>query len=420
MTTVADLIRAANQGREIERLAIKYDLMAKSKFSFLRGTCGLFYLRLTERKIAPGGPPTWICGDLHLENFGTYLGDNELTYFDLNDFDEAVLAPASWDIVRLATSVLVSAAELQLAQRDAGKLASDLIETWRSELTIGKPRWIERRLAQGVIGDLMDTLRGRRMGKFLDKRSTLKKGVRRLILENGKALCISDSDRAMVTAFAATLEAPHDMPDYFKVIDCARRIAGTGSLGIPRFVILVEGEGSPDDNELLDLKAALPASLAPFSPCKQPKWPNEASRVVAVASRCQAITPSFLRAVEFNGSSYVLRELQPTTDRLNLAEDARNLPAFSDAVHTMGKLAAWAELRATGRDGSATTDELIAYAHTGTAVSAEILEAAHAMAETTEKDWEDYTAAYNEGAFKTAEKAAEQESASKEKRRKRA
>ena len=43
----------------------------------------------------PHSPVCWICGDLHIENFGSYKGDNRLVYFDLNDFDESILAPVS-------------------------------------------------------------------------------------------------------------------------------------------------------------------------------------------------------------------------------------------------------------------------------------------------------------------------------------
>ena len=36
-------------------------------------------------------------------------GDNRLPYFDVNDFDEPFLAPASWDLVRFLTSLWVGA-----------------------------------------------------------------------------------------------------------------------------------------------------------------------------------------------------------------------------------------------------------------------------------------------------------------------
>ena len=107
--SATDIIRDFNSDREPERLSMKLEAMAADPFPFLRGTCHLYYQRLTEKSLSPGGPPAWICGDLHIENFGTFLGDNGLTYFDINDYDEAVVAPVTWDIVRLVTSVYVAA-----------------------------------------------------------------------------------------------------------------------------------------------------------------------------------------------------------------------------------------------------------------------------------------------------------------------
>ena len=68
--------------------------MASDPFYFFRGTAHLFYEDLVNTEAAlPGQPLTWVCGDLHIENFGSYKGDNRLVYFDINDFDEANLAP---------------------------------------------------------------------------------------------------------------------------------------------------------------------------------------------------------------------------------------------------------------------------------------------------------------------------------------
>jgi uncharacterized protein (DUF2252 family) len=92
---VVNRILKANQGRDPERLALKYSAMRTDSFIFLRGTCHLFYDRLPKTGICNSAPLTWCCGDLHIENFGSYKGDNRLVYFDLNDFDEAALAPAS-------------------------------------------------------------------------------------------------------------------------------------------------------------------------------------------------------------------------------------------------------------------------------------------------------------------------------------
>ena len=398
-----EIIAEFNTGRDPERLAMKLEAMAADPFPFLRGTCHLFYQRLVENKLATGGPPAWICGDLHLENFGTYLGDTGLVYFDINDFDEAALAPVTWDILRLVTSLYVAAPGLGLSNADRDELAADMTETWRTELAAGKPRWIERKTADGIIGALMDDLKTRRPSKFLDKRTVLKKGTRRLIADEGKALPLSGDDRAQLGAFCDALGAETRQAKYFRFIDGARRIAGTGSLGIPRFIILIEGEGSPDGNVLLDLKEARATDVATYARQAEPNWQSPAHRVVTIMGLCQAVAPGFLKPVTFAGKPYVVRELQPTADRLNLANATRNMAEFREAVLIMAKLAAWAELRATGRQGSATADALIAYAK-DPAVSASVLASARAMATITQADWEEYAGAYKAGRKSQPEK----------------
>ena len=47
----------------------------------------------------------WIRGDLHAENFGTYLAGDGIFVFDVNDFDEAYLGHFTWDIKRMVASV---------------------------------------------------------------------------------------------------------------------------------------------------------------------------------------------------------------------------------------------------------------------------------------------------------------------------
>ena len=83
-----------NKGFLENMVEIKYELMRENLFRFYRGTDHLFYEDLSKVGDFPDSPLTWICGDLHLENYGTYKSDNRLVYFDLNDFDESILAPA--------------------------------------------------------------------------------------------------------------------------------------------------------------------------------------------------------------------------------------------------------------------------------------------------------------------------------------
>ena len=80
------LIQAFNYGRDLDALVQKYTKMRENAFVFFRGTCHLFYRDLPHDSSLNLAPAVWICGDLHLENFGTYKGDNRQIYFGINDF----------------------------------------------------------------------------------------------------------------------------------------------------------------------------------------------------------------------------------------------------------------------------------------------------------------------------------------------
>ena len=101
-------IKAYYAGRDPERLKIKCQKIGSASFAFLRVTCHRFYDRWASVQAVKSAPVTWLFGDLHLENFGSFEGNNRLAYFDLNDFDEAALAPASWEFIRMLTSLRVA------------------------------------------------------------------------------------------------------------------------------------------------------------------------------------------------------------------------------------------------------------------------------------------------------------------------
>jgi len=134
-----------NTARDPERLALKYAKMRTNAFAFLRGSCHLFHGRLMAMAGLPKSAPlAWVCGDLHLENFGSYKGDNRLVYFDVNDFDEAALAPASWDLVRLLTSVCVEAQGIAATDAAMQILCLSFLQAYSAALAHGKAFWVER------------------------------------------------------------------------------------------------------------------------------------------------------------------------------------------------------------------------------------------------------------------------------------
>ena len=363
MNNIVDSILNYNAGREPERLALKHQAMRQDAFAFMRGTCHLYYQDWpASDKQLNNAPLAWICGDLHLENMGCYKGDNRLVYFDLNDFDEAILAPSSWELGRWMTSIMVAAKSLRLGKADAVKLCKIGLESYSAALEAGKARWLERETAKGMIRDLLNPLTLRNRKTFLDSRTKVRNGKRLIKIDGKRALALEPQEKAGVMAFAKEYARQQLHPEFYRPLDAARRIAGTGSLGIKRYAILVEGHGDMDTNYLLDLKEAIPSALKPYVTHKQPEWQSEAHRVVSVQQRAQAIAPAFLSAVTFQSRSFVLKGLQPTSDRLVLEKWNGKLKRLEQIIHSMGEVVAWSHLRSGGRSGSAVADEWISFA----------------------------------------------------------
>ncbi|MCC8404056.1 DUF2252 domain-containing protein [Paraburkholderia sp. MMS20-SJTN17] len=404
MSDIARIIAGFNAGRDPERLAMKYKAMRGSPFVFLRGTCHLFYERLPRAKVLDDAPQVWICGDMHLENFGSYKGDNRLVYFDNNDFDEACLAPAPFELVRLLTSILVGAADLKLRRAEALALCHTALDAYSAALAFGKSRWIEAETATGMVRDLFDALASRTRAAHLDRRTLLKGKTRTLKVDGKKALPVSDERHAAVAQFMQRFASTEPNPDFYRTLDVARRIAGTGSLGVDRYVILVEGKGSPDGNYLIDLKEALPSSVSAHVKAVQPKWQSEAQRVVEVQRRNQAVSQAFLHAVEFDGRSYVLRGLQPSEDRVALADWNGKLPRLEEVINSMAELSAWAHLRSGGRQKSAIADDLIAYGNRRD-WQLPLIDLATKCEAQVAADWKAYCEAYDRGVIEVSSSA---------------
>ena len=391
-------IQRANIGRDPERLVMKYRRLRDNSFSFFRGTCHLFYDRLAESGFDVEAPSAWCCGDLHLENFGSYKGDNRLVYFDINDFDEAALAPVTWELVRLCSSLHVGLDALGLDKVAAGTAVGRLIDAYGQALVCGKAKWIERDTAHGVVRHLLDQLRDRTRVAYLNSRTRLARKRRRLLIDGRRALAIPAEERELVAKTVHRFGAAQAQPEFFRVLDVARRIAGTGSLGVSRYVVLVEGHGSPDGNCLFDLKQTQSSSLGCHFAKRQPRWDDEAERITSIQRRMQAVSAAALHPVVHAGQAFVLRSLQPSEDRLPFDRICTQHELFDGAIDMMGQCLAWAQLRSSGRQRSATADSLIAFAGRKKWRRQVAVAAVH-MAAQVAVDWQTYANAYDAGHF---------------------
>jgi len=387
-------IEAFNRGRRPELVARKYRAMARDPFVFFRGTAHLFW----EDWASLGGealddaPLAWCCGDLHLENFGSYRGDNGLAYFDLNDFDEAALAPATRDTARFLTSACLAAESLGLSTQTVRQLEASFLDGYAAALATGKARWVERSIATGWIRELLRSVEDRTQRQLLDARTIVRDGHRRLRIDEKRTFRLTLAERRRVAQSVAAFAARQPDPGFYRVLDVVGRIAGTGSLGVPRYAVLIRGEG-PRDERILDVKAArrsalavhLESSLADRQPAKR----NHAERVIQVQRRMQAIPPDLLSGLTVGSRAFVVRELQPATDRLDLAAWDGRVGRLRRAVATMGELTAWAQLRGASDSGADGVDALVSFARSRP-TRRRLLEFAKDYAKRARADWADF------------------------------
>ncbi|HEX5657723.1 MAG TPA: DUF2252 family protein [Polyangiales bacterium] len=377
-----------NQGRDPERLAMKFARMSESPFAFLRGSCHLFYAQLPRAAVLRKAPLAWACGDLHLENLGSYRGDNGQVYFDINDFDEALRAPASWDLLRVLCSVHVARKTLGASKKEANALCALLLESYGRALADGKARWVERETAQPPVRDLLVSADASHQRNLIAART--KKG--RIKLDGKKALRASDRDHERVHALFDALQKREQF-GRVKVRDVARRVAGTGSLGLERWVVLVEAEGARE--QLLDLKIATPAASVRFGPkLAQPAFRDDALRIVGVQRRMQAIAMASLHAVKLARVPFVLRTLLPSEDRVKLA--SLEPKQVGNLLRTVAECLAWDQLRSSGRDGSASADVLAAFGQ-DRSWRPELLALAVECAAQVERDYDAFTRSLADG-----------------------
>jgi uncharacterized protein (DUF2252 family) len=363
------LIQAFDRQRDPNILAKKYTKMRKDAFVFCRGTCHLFYRDFPIDSSLNLAPATWICGDLHVENFGTYKGDNRQIYFGINDFDEGVLAPCTWDIARLLTSIFLAVDSLSLVgdslflknQSSGQQLAESFLNSYADELTTGRIAAIGEDNTQGIVADLLQDIQRRKRSELLNERTKLIKSTRQLKFDTEKILKVSRQRQERVTQAISSWAKTQINPDFFEVLDVGFRLAGTGSLGVDRYLILVAGKDSPDRNYLLDFKQQLNSSLQPYLSNEQPQWINQATRVMKAQQLVQPAPPAVLAAIEFNGNSYLLRELQPTQDKIELKAGKISLEQLAELIKTIAQATALAHLHGSGKLGAAPTQDLIGF-----------------------------------------------------------
>ncbi len=268
-------------------LRLKHQHMSEAVFPFLRAT---FYRWMQIwPEVCPDlakAPQVLAVGDLHVENFGTWLDFEGRLVWGVNDFDEAAVLPYTVDLVRLATSALfaIAAGHLALKPKEA---CSSILEGYEESLGIhGRPFVLEeenvwlRQIATGVLRDPVH---------FWQRMDSLPKIRSELAASAKEAL-------------------EHLMPERGLTYRTVRRVAGLGSLGHVRVVAIALCHGAKVAREA---KALAPSAVYWANGTKGP------SEILyhAIISRAVRCSDPF---VQLRGH-WIIRRLSPHCSRIELS-----------------------------------------------------------------------------------------------------
>jgi hypothetical protein len=120
----------------------KFRKMAADPFAFYRGSACLFYADMEGKEDRWADDRTsrvWIQGDLHAENFGTYMAGDGVFVFDVNDFDEAYLGHFTWDIERMVASVALLGWMKAISDADIARLIEMYVRAYRQPVREQSP-----------------------------------------------------------------------------------------------------------------------------------------------------------------------------------------------------------------------------------------------------------------------------------------
>src|SRR3954449_5446950 len=307
----------------------KYRKMAKDPHAFFRGTACLFDADVTPREDAFVDERTsriWIHGDLHVENFGTYLSSEGVLVFDVNDFDEAYLGHFTWDLMRFAASLALTCWQKALPEEEVRRLVARYARAYLRQINHylrtddDTDFSLHLDSATGPVLEALVAARLLRRADVLDQMTVVHEGVRRFD-DHPSVRRLGKREHARVlAAFESYLET---IPDdkrfdrtlFYDVRDVVGKSGfGIGSAGLPAYNLLVEGYSQALDNDVvLSMKQANVPALSRFVDSDEidAYFDHEGQRTVVSQRALQAHTDPLLGYTSVEGVGYVVAEVSP-------------------------------------------------------------------------------------------------------------
>jgi uncharacterized protein (DUF2252 family) len=406
------LLDASTKGRVPALVALKNELMSASPFAYFRGAVPVMAYDFSL--MGNTGICNQLCGDAHVRNLGAFAGPDGRLEFDINDFDETIVAPFEWDVKRMATSLVLAgrtAGAKNLQCRDAAAMflaryrmmmasfaRMPVLEVARYKVhrlgsvspVAGIMQMAERSTPMHTLSVLTEVegaaptavkkgskkankgavvVRPQRVFKTIPPNLTRVKGA------------LAEQVVGSLAMYSESLQPQrkHFLEQY-RPVDVAFKVVGTGSVGLRDYCIYMEGNGRKDPL-FLQIKEEVASGYAPYvagargRKAKQ----HQGRRVVQGEQAMQLQSDPFLGWTTMDGRDYLVRQLNDHKASIQL-EDLK-------AAGLMEYAAMCGELLARGHARAGDSAMISGYLGTSTRFDDAVGRFAEIYADQTEVDW---------------------------------
>ncbi|MEG0347950.1 MAG: DUF2252 domain-containing protein [Acinetobacter sp.] len=400
-TTALTIYDWSNQGRLEQLKPIRAKRMSVSPFTFYRGMPSLMLFDQAWEQ-HNSGLFQQICGDCHLSNFGGFASPERNLLFGINDFDETLVAPFEWDLKRLATSFVIAARDIDLADKVGLKAIKTMLNSYRQHLlenTELSPLqvWYDKVDASTLLENTECRKLRKKREKHLDSaqkrnaHSVLPKLTQqdqetgfRYFVDDAPLLWHPNTDEPFSQSVETFFQQYRDSLKYDRQVlfdryqrsDVALKVVGVGSVGTRSAIALFQDA----DREplILQMKEANPSILSPLF---LEKVKHEGERVIHGQQLMQAASDIFLGFSTLEKHFHVrqLRDMKISVDLADMDDDY-----FYEYAESCGLALAHAHAKA----GNA--DVLMGYLGEGSTIVEVLQQYATQYAERNLKDYQQF------------------------------
>jgi uncharacterized protein (DUF2252 family) len=350
----APLMRADPDG-----FRTKFRKMAADPFAFYRGTACLFYADMAgfdDPWADERSSRVWIHGDLHAENFGTYMNSEGTLVFDVNDFDEAYVGHFSWDLRRFVASLALMGWQKALPDQTVRRLARSYLEAYVEQVHHYVDRDDDQDFAlrldntTGAINEILQQAKLSTRVGLLDRTTEIHDRERRFA-SGRNTRRLDDAEREKVlAAYRAYLDTippqkKHDRDVFYDVKDVVGRSGfGIGSAGLPAYNVLIEGFNQALENDVV-LSMKLGNVAAPSRVVTDERvrdyFEHDGHRTVTSQRALQVHADPYLGYTKIDGAGFVVGQLSPYETDLDwddLTEPDQIAPVLDDLGRATAKV----------------------------------------------------------------------------------